>query len=169
MLLCALPAALPGEIVDSVVATVGQQPIKHSDVMRDLRITAFLNQTPLALTPGEKQAAVNRLVDQAIIRGEMADGGYGEVDQARVNQLFVQIQGRYANQSAFRSELASFGLTEAILRSQLSWQLAVLDFTNSRFGIAPEDSATASEDEFLRWLDTARRRQPITIRTERLK
>ena len=155
--------------MDSVVAIVGDQPIKHSDVMRDLRTTAFLNQGTVETSLEAQQAAVNRLVDQAIIRAEMKNGGYSAVDQTRIDQFLNQIQRRYPSAADFQRALASFGLTQATLRSQLAWQLAVQDFIELRFEAAPDDSSAATDDGFIRWLDTARKGQRVTIRAERLK
>ncbi len=87
----------------------------------------------------------------------------------QVSALLTQIQRRYGSSDDFRRALIDSGLTETVLRAQLAWQLAVLDFTETRFGTGPDDDSSAENDALFRWLDIARKNQRISIRAERLK
>lgn len=129
-------ATLSGAVViDRIAVIVGKQVVKTSDVSRDLRITAFLNQRPLSITREEKRKAADRLVDQQIIRTELATGGYSRATDADADALLKQIrQSRFAGtDSRMRTALQRYDITEDQLRAQLLWQLTVLRFIDQRF------------------------------------
>jgi peptidyl-prolyl cis-trans isomerase SurA len=128
--------ALSGAVViDRIAAVVNQHPIKASDIDRDLRVTEFLNQEPLKLDTASRKKAGERLIDQEIIRTEIATGGYGRASDADVSSLLNSIRrDRFGGSDArIRQELSRYGLTEDALRAQLAWQLTVLKFIDERF------------------------------------
>ncbi|MEO5926389.1 MAG: hypothetical protein ABIR70_21380 [Bryobacteraceae bacterium] len=157
------------EIVDGVVAIVGAQPIKHSDVLQDLRLTAFLNGVPVDASAERQQEAANRLIDQVIIRVQLNNGGYNPPDESKIEALLKQVKKRYPSEAAFSRAVVAANLTETSLQWYLGWQVMVLEFIDQRFGTAPEDPVQESNDQFITWLDAARKNERITIRTERLK
>ena len=59
-------------ILDRIAVTVGKQVITESDVIRDVRVAAFLDQKPVDLSGAEKRKAADRLVDQYLILQEAA-------------------------------------------------------------------------------------------------
>jgi len=122
-------------VIDRVAVIVGKHAIKLSDVDRDLRLTSFLNGTTLDLSPEARRQAAERLVDQQIIRGELASGGYGRATDAQADALLTQIRrDRFADSAEkLRAALAGYGLTAEELQAQLLWQLTVLQFIQQRF------------------------------------
>jgi hypothetical protein len=122
-------------VIDRIAVVVGKQVIKMSDVERDLRLTAFLNSTTLDLGPKSKRQSAERLVDQQIIRGELAASGYGRATDAQADALLAQIRrDRFADSAEkLRAALAHYGLTTEELQSELLWQLTVLQFIQQRF------------------------------------
>src|SRR5215471_13265609 len=88
-----LAAGAQGEVViDRIAVIVGKHVIKLSDVERDLRLTAFLNRATLDLSLKAKREAAERLVDQQIIRGELAAGGYERATDAQADVLLAEIR-----------------------------------------------------------------------------
>ena len=61
-------------VLDRIAVVVGKVAIKSSDIERDIRVTAFLNHEPLVFTPDARKKAADRLIDQQIIRQEIATG-----------------------------------------------------------------------------------------------
>jgi hypothetical protein len=122
-------------ILDRIAVVVNSHPIKTSDIERDLRLTDFLNKETLKFGSAEMKTAEERLIDQQIIRGEIASGGYRRASDADADALLRQIRrDRYANSDVLlQRALAQYGLTEDRLRAQLLWQLTVLGFINQRF------------------------------------
>jgi hypothetical protein len=136
LLLLGLSAALgPAVTIDRIAVIVGKKVVKLSDVERDLRLTEFLNGEPLNLSADAKRKAAERLIDQQIIRTEIATSGYSRATDAQAEALLRQIQrDRFGNsEPRLRAELARYGLTEEDLRQQLLWQLTVLNFIEQRF------------------------------------
>lgn len=129
---CALQSTV---VIDRIAAVVNRHPIKTSDIDRDIRLTDFLNKASLNFSAKEEKAAEERLIDQQIIRAEIASGGYRRATGADADSLLGQIRhDRYANSDPrLNRALEQFGLTENQLRAQLLWQLTVLRFINDRF------------------------------------
>jgi hypothetical protein len=142
----------PGTVVlDRIAVVVGRRVIKSSDIERDLRLTAFLNREPLVVNAVTKKKAADRLVDQQIIRQEIATGEYARASDSDAAALLNKIRddrfgGSYVQ---MRAALSRYGLTEAQLQDELLWQLTILRFIDERFlpGIL------VSEDDVRKYYD----------------
>ncbi len=122
-------------ILDRVAVIVDRHAIKTSDIRRDLCVTAFLNRASLDLSSKARREAAERLIDQEIIRQEIVAGQYRRPPESEAAALEKQIMNdRYGDsQPRLRQDLARYGLSEEQLRSQLLWQLTVLQFIDQRF------------------------------------
>ncbi len=144
LIILAAVTALGGTVViDRIAVVVGKQVIKSSDVERDLRLTEFLNREPLGLSVAARRKAANRLIDQQLIRIEIASGGYSRAPDSDAEALFRQIEReRFAGSATrMKAELTKYGVTESELRQQLLWQITVLRFIQERFqpGVSVSD------------------------------
>jgi hypothetical protein len=135
LLLAFTSALYSGEVVDRIAVVVGKHAIKSSDIYRDLRVTEFLNREPVNLNTDARHKAAERLIDQAIIGDEIANGGYARPLDADADAMLKQLrQDRFAGSDVrLREALALYRLTEDQLRAQLLWQLEVLRFIGQRF------------------------------------
>jgi hypothetical protein len=136
ILLLGLASALDGAtVVDRMAVVVGKHVIKSSDIFRDLGATEFLNREQPDFNADARHKAADRLIEQTIIRDEIANGGYKWASSADADALLDKIrQERFGDSSArLRAELSRYGLTEQELREQLLWQLTVLRFIDQRF------------------------------------
>jgi peptidyl-prolyl cis-trans isomerase SurA len=122
-------------VIDRIAVVVNRHPIKMSDIDRDVRLTAFLNNARLELSAAEKKASEERLIDQQLIRTELSAGGYRRASDQDAEALVRQIRhDRYVDSDLrLKQTLERYGLTEDQLRAQLLWQLTVLAFINERF------------------------------------
>lgn len=148
-LLIALAAALQGAVVyDRMAVIVGKHVIKSSDIYRDLRVTAFLNREPLRYGPEPRRKAADRLIEQTMLRDEIATGGYQGASEVEAGAMLDKIrQDRFGGSGErLRVALAGYGLTEDELRAQLLWQLTVLRFIDERFrnGVVVTDEEVRS-------------------------
>jgi hypothetical protein len=159
-------AFLPAVIVDRIAIIAGKQIIKDSDIANDLRITAFLNQEPLAFTPAARKKAANRLVEQCFIRDELEAGDYlvATVAETR-NTLEKLIRSRYRTEAAYKHALASYGISEDDLKARLQWQLTVLRFIDLRFG----SSVFVSDDEIQQYYESHRQQYSGALNASRSK
>jgi hypothetical protein len=137
LVLCAVAWQLSAAVtvVDRIVAVVGQHAIKQSDIDRDLRITQFLNQEPVDAGVGARKKALERLIDQELIRADMSMSGNSSRFETEAKELLAQLlRDRFGGaKPPFEAELRRRDLREAQLLQQLQWQLAVLRFIDDRF------------------------------------
>ena len=155
------------EIIDRIAVIVGDHLIKHSDILNEIRVTAFLNQEKSDFSPAEEKKAVNRLIDQALIRRDIESGAYVEPDPAEADKLLQQIKARYGSDAAYRKALAGLGITEAGLRERLEWQTEVLKFVEARFGA--NQAGQEVNQQFFSWLDETRKQTRVVFKEESLK
>src|SRR5215475_10411297 len=88
-------------IVDRAAVVIGSTVIKDSDIAQDLRMTDFLNGEPASITPAARKRAVNRLIDQALIRAEIAAGDYPAASIAEAQRLLADVRARYTSDTAY--------------------------------------------------------------------
>jgi hypothetical protein len=135
-------------VIDRVAVTVDKHVIKLSDIDRDLRLTAFLNNEQPNFNSDNRRKAAERLVDQTIIRNEIARGGYARATDSDTDALLKQIRrDRFSDSdSRLQQALERYSLSEEQLRDQLLWQLTVLRFINQRFrpGVLVSDEEVRS-------------------------
>jgi peptidyl-prolyl cis-trans isomerase SurA len=122
-------------VLDRIAVVAGGHVIKLSDIDRDIRLTGFLNRTPLEFNSVSRHAAAERLITQQIIRDEIVNGGYLRAPESQAVQLESDLRrDRFAgSEPRLRQGLQRYGLTEAELLKQLLWQLTVLQFIDQRF------------------------------------
>lgn len=122
-------------ILDRIAVIVGKSVIKTSDIDRDIRLTAFLNNQRAAFTVQAKKQSAERLIDQALIRQEMGNGSYKRPTEAEATALETQlVHDRFGGSDAeFSRTLERYGITREQLSAQLLWQLTVLRFIDQRF------------------------------------
>jgi hypothetical protein len=145
LLLLTVATIHAGTVLDRIAVIVGKRVIKLSDIDRDLRLTEFLNREPLDLSAQRKRQSAERLIDQEIIRNDLAAGGYRRATDAQAEGFFRQIlHERFGDsQQRLDAELRRYGVTENDLKAELLWQLTVLDFIQQRF----QPEVSVSDDE----------------------
>lgn len=122
-------------VLDRIAVAVGRAAVKVSDIDMELRVAAFLNRQPLDFKSQTRRTAAERLVDQQLIRDEMANSGYAVVATAEADAVMAGMRrDRFRNSGAqFEAELKRYGINAAQLRQKLHWQLTVLRFIDQRF------------------------------------
>ncbi len=129
------PTIATSVVVDRVAVIVGKRVVKSSDILRDLRVAAFLNHEKLQIDSDTKRRAADRLVDQEIVRQEVATGRYNSATNQDAQALMQKIMHERFGGVAFQltADLSKYELTEEQLRVRLQWQLTVLRFIEQRF------------------------------------
>jgi hypothetical protein len=124
-----------GTVIDQIAVVVGKHAIKTSDLGRDLRVTQFLNGQPPDASVVQKRMAVERLIDQELIRSDLAQSGNATRLTAEAKAVLDQLRAeRFQNsENRMTAELGRRGLSAAQLLDQLQWQLVVLRFIDQRF------------------------------------
>ena len=130
--LLAQPA--PAEILDRIAVTVGKHVIAESEIVRDLRIAAFIDAKTPDLSGPSKRAAAARLVDQYLVLEDAAQTRAPVPSMAEVDSLAQPFEDRYASQDEYHSALRNARITETELREHLAAGLRMLRYTELRFG-----------------------------------
>jgi len=120
-------------ILDRIAVTVGKQVITESDLVRDLRVAAFIDQKPVDLSGAAKRKAADRLVDQLLIQQEIAFSHVplpAEEDAARI---LAEVKSQYGSVGEYQAALVRDDITEADVSDHLLAGIRALRFTDLRF------------------------------------
>lgn len=165
VLLLSIPAR--ADVVDRIAAAINNRAIKESQVERDMRLTAFLNGTPLEQTAAAKHKAADRLIDQTVIRAEIAKGSYPAATDADIAAVLAKIkQARFHSNAEYEQSLKAYGISEPELKSHIAWQIQVLRFVDLRFA---KGTPAADNEAFFSWLDATRKTSRIQFHDEVLQ
>jgi peptidyl-prolyl cis-trans isomerase SurA len=121
------------EIIDRIAVVVGKAVITESEILREIRLTAFLNGEPLDFSPVVKRKTAERLVEQHLIGNEITASLYDLPSAAAAQEMLKQIKDRFPNPAVYQEELMRVGVTEDELKAHLARQLATLSFLDFRF------------------------------------
>ena len=133
LLLIAFAVACRAEIIDRIAVTVGSTVITESEILREARLTAFLNGEPLDFSAAAKRKTAERLVEQRLIQLENEASLYPPPSAESLDELLKQVQDRFPDPAHYRDELRRTGVTEEDLKAHLRRQLTVLRFLDLRF------------------------------------
>ncbi len=123
------------EVIDRIVATVNNEPILQSDWDVALRYEAFIDQRPLDLSPAASQAALQRLIDQELLRQQIRTFHLPPVKPEEVQQRIGEIRQQTAGaatDAGWRAALERYGLSEAELSARVADQLESTRFVDVR-------------------------------------
>ncbi len=123
----------PAEIIDRIAVTVGNQVITEAQILEEIRVTAFLNRTPVEMNLEQKRKAAERLVEQTLMRSDMEFSHFPLPAPDESAELEGEIRSRYASDQEFQKALASYGISLEVLRQHLWWQVTMLRFIEFRF------------------------------------
>lgn len=127
-----LVSIAPAEIIDRIAVTVDNRVITESEIFRQIRITAFLNNQSVDLSGANKRAMADRLVEQVLIRRELEMTRYARPDAAS-NTSYQQLKQRFPGDDDYKQTLARYGITDVDIKEALDWQAELLDFIDLRF------------------------------------
>lgn len=139
VLLVAWAFAWAQDVVDRMAAVVNRRVILESELDQALRIELLLQSKPLSQEnqgPGERQAVLERLIDQALLEQQIAHpeilSPTADELAARVQELRAQIPGA-SNDSGWESLLASYGLSQQDVERHLVSEIRILRLVDLRF------------------------------------
>lgn len=134
-----LAIALPihaGDVLDRIVATVNNHIILQSEWQDAIRYEAFLSGRPLdQVNAGERKAALDRLIDQELLREQMRSSDFPHASSEVVDQRIQEIRKQYGdtdNQAGWKAALAHYGLTEDEVRRRVALQQDLLGLVDAR-------------------------------------
>jgi len=127
-------AALAGPIVDRVVANVNGHVVLQSDWEEEVSFEAFEDgKDPSVLTDVERKAALDRLIDQELLREQVRPSQPAPADQVAERMAEVRkLHPNAATDDGWRAALHRCGLTEKALETRLSDQIQLMKLVEDR-------------------------------------
>ncbi|MGH9629725.1 MAG: hypothetical protein ACRD7E_15525, partial [Bryobacteraceae bacterium] len=146
LVLLLMPCA--GEIIDRVAVTVENSVITESEILRQIRLTAFFEGEKPDYSLSKKREVADRLVEQMLVRKEISEVRYGAPEKLNPAPVVDQIRQRYSSREEYLKALAAHGLTEAEVEAHVLWQLTLLNFIDQRLRPGVQVSDAEVEDYY---------------------
>jgi hypothetical protein len=134
-LFLAIPVLLAAETIDRVVAVVNAHVILLSEWDTAARMEALLDHKPLeSITDASRRTALDRMIDQALLRGEMENSSVARSTPQDVAKKLKEIRQQYPDTSTdadWSALLARYGVTQQEVEAAITDQLdglRLLDF-----------------------------------------
>ncbi len=145
--LLAVPASRGAEVLDRVVASVGDAAITQSDVEQECRLEMFLDgQFPAAPDAASQARARERLASQQALALELPQAAALPDDlQKAARQRLDTVRQRFGSSAPYASALQAVGMTETQILDRLIGQQRILNLVDLRF--RPLAAVTPAEVE----------------------
>lgn len=140
------------QVVDRMVAVVNKQVILQSELEQAAHVEFLLQGKPLdQLTSADLQAALDRLIDQALLEQQIVNAATfeptAEEVTARIRELRANIPGG-ANSENWKTMLAAYGVTAEDVQLQVTTQIRILRLVDIRFRNLAHVDGTAVSDYY---------------------
>ncbi|PYX09367.1 MAG: hypothetical protein DMG88_06890 [Acidobacteria bacterium] len=130
-----LPAQA-ADVLDRIVATVNGHIILQSDWEDEINYEACANGRSLsALTVADRKAALDRLIDQELLREQIRSANLQHASPEEVKKRVAEIQKQYPDSYAegtWQTLLNRCGLTEAALENRIQTDLDLMRLVENR-------------------------------------
>jgi hypothetical protein len=126
-------SATQAEVLDRIAVTVGKQVVAESEILRDLRVSAFIDGKPVDLSPTAKRKSADRLVEEILILQEAADSHITLSIDEDLARMLAQVKSPYTSADDYAGALSRYGISEKDVAVHLTLGLRTLRFTDLRF------------------------------------
>jgi peptidyl-prolyl cis-trans isomerase SurA len=148
-LLLAPAHSASAEVIDRIVATVNGRVILQSDWDEALCYEALLTNRSLAdFTDDDRRAALDRLIDQELLRAQMKSADFRHATDAEVAARISEARKQYpqaVTDDAWRSLLARYHITEKDVFAHVERQIDVMRLVDARLRPAVQIDAKSIE------------------------
>jgi hypothetical protein len=131
--LCLALMVCRAEILDRIAVTVGKYVITESDVLRELRIEAFLDRKPPSFSGEDKRKAADRIVDQHLVLQEAATSHLTLASVPEAQELVEQLKAQFPGKAEYQSALTKYQITGQELEDHMLAGLRTSRLTDLRF------------------------------------
>jgi peptidyl-prolyl cis-trans isomerase SurA len=141
------PAALAGEVIDRIVATVNGHIILQSDWNEALCYESLLNGRPLnQFSDDDRRAVLDRLIDQELLGEQMKSAFFQHASESEAAARLAEARKQYseaATAEGWQAVLARFELSEKSLLAHVQQQIDLMRLVDARLRPAVQiDSKT---------------------------
>jgi peptidyl-prolyl cis-trans isomerase SurA len=152
LVLAATRRVRAGDILDRIVATVNGHIVLQSDWDEAVRCEAFMAGHPLRqITLQDRKAALDRLIDQELLREQMSASDFPQVADQEINKRLEEIRKLYPKadtDQAWQAILGQYGLTAKTLRDRVALQLNLMRLVDARLRPAVNIDARSIESYY---------------------
>ncbi len=131
-----LPAAMAGEVIDRIVASVNGRIILQSDLDEALSYEALLNGRNLSqFTDDDRRSVLDRLIDQELLREQLKSADFKRTSEAEAAAHVSDARKQYpqaATEAGWQSVLERYHLREKDLLSHVQQQLDLMRLVDAR-------------------------------------
>ncbi|HVX66236.1 MAG TPA: hypothetical protein VHA11_06535 [Bryobacteraceae bacterium] len=120
-------------MIDRIAVTVDNQVITESQVIGQIRVTAFLNGEKPDFSGPNRRKTADRLIEQTLVAREMELTRYPQPTIAEIQDTLKQVRSRFPDEASFTRSLAEYGIDLGELQESLRQQAALLRFIDLRF------------------------------------
>lgn len=127
-------SARAGEIVDRIVANVNGHILLQSDWEEELAFEAFVDgRTPDSYTAGERKAALDRLIDQELLREQVkpSEGAPDELVKAKLAEI-RKLHPDAVTDAGWQEALKRYRLTQSVVEKRLGVDLQIMRLVEDR-------------------------------------
>ncbi len=127
-------SAIGGQIVDRVVTDVNGHVVLQSDWEQEVAFEALSNgRDPDSFTTAERKAALDRLIDQELLREQVRPSQPAPPEQvaARVTEV-RKLHPDCATDAGWHARLQRYGLTQSALEKRLGDQIQLMKLVEDR-------------------------------------
>lgn len=126
--------SLGGPIVDRVVTNVNGHVVLQSDWEEEISFEALINgRAPDSFTKEERQAALDRLIDQELLKEQLRPAQGAPADQ--INAKVAEVRKLHPDSSTdegWHAVLQRYGLTQRALEKRLSDDIQLMKLAEDR-------------------------------------
>jgi peptidyl-prolyl cis-trans isomerase SurA len=160
--------AARGEIIDRIVASVGNRVVTTSALDRQIRVTAFQDGVKLDFSPAHRRTMLDSMIEQNLVQLELASSRYPLPDPAELVPAIDEFKkAHFKDEAAYQAALAAYGITEEDFKELLLWQRTLLLFIQVRFETGVQISTEEVEQYFAKSVkpvaEAAHPGQPVSL------
>jgi hypothetical protein len=138
-----------GEVLDRMAATVNGHALLQSDIEDELRYEFFAAKRPLGdASADDQKAALDRLVDQELLREQMHSRDFQPVAPEQVSKTFETFKSDYGASPDWAAALMHYDLSEADIRSHIETELNQLRLIDLRLRPTIQIDAASIRDYY---------------------
>jgi len=126
--------SVAGPVIDRVVTNVNGHVVLLSDWEEEIAFEALVNgRSPESFTSEERAAALNRLIDQELLREQVRPGQGSPASEVQARVADVRkLQPDAATEQGWHAALQRYGLTQGALEKRLSDEMQLMRLVEDR-------------------------------------
>lgn len=147
-----MPNLWAGQLLDRAIATVNGHVLLASEWEDEVRYECFMAKRPSQeLTAEDRKAALDRLIDQELLREQMHSAEFKLVSSSEVDQQMDALKSQFTPQGEAKTWgqwLASYGVSEMLIRDHVESELNQLRLVEARLRPSIQVDAQAVESYY---------------------